>query len=191
MNVAAHPGAKNLGYVLVDGAEGVFRGAVLVTDFRGIPADFRYTDPIRPSRIEKILYGSALDVYLKEELILESIVGAVEVQPLLWVCRDADLLEPLARIAKAKAVLLAPTSRTPLDATGDMEKQNDPGSYLIQADSVSAPLRISLPLPKSKEEEAKAVSAMLVEAAATMDLLEPFSRMGKALAALGEEHGDQ
>ena len=72
-----------------------------------------------------------------------------------------------------------------------MEKQNDPGSYLIQADSVSAPLRISLPLPKSKEEEAKAVSAMLVEAAATMDLLEPFSRMGKALVALGEEHGEQ
>ena len=190
MTVASHSGAKNLGYVLVDGTEGVFRGAVLVTDFRGIPADFRYTDPIRPSRIEKILYGSALDVYLKEELILESIVGAVEVQPLLWVCRDSDLLEPLSRIAKAKTVLLAPTSRSPLDATGDMEKQNDPGSYLVQADSVSAPLRLSLPLPKAKEEEARAVSSILVEAAATMDLLEPFSRMGKALVALGEEHSE-
>jgi len=188
--LASHSGTKNLGYVLVDGTEGVFRGAVLVTDFRGIPSDFRYTDPIRPSRIEKILYGSALDVYLKEELILESIVGAVEVQPLLWVCRDTDLLEPLSRIAKAKTALLAPTSRSPLDATGDMEKQNDPGSYLVQADSVSAPLRLSLPLPKAKEEEAKVVSAILVEAAATMDLLEPFSRMVKALAALGEEHGE-
>lgn len=191
MTMVSHSGAKNLGYVLVDGSEGVFRGAVLVTDFRGIPADFRYTDPLRPSRIEKILYGSALDVYLKEELILESIVGAVEVRPLLWVCRDTDLLEPLSRAAKAKAVLLVPTNRAPFDATGDMEKQNDPGSYLIQADSVSAPLRMSLPLPKSTEEEAKAVAAMLVEAAATMDLLEPFSRMGKALAALGEEHGEQ
>ena len=64
MTVVSHSGTKNLGYVLVDGSEGVFRGAVLVTDFRGIPADFRYTDPLRPSRIEKILYGSALDVYL-------------------------------------------------------------------------------------------------------------------------------
>jgi hypothetical protein len=188
--VAHQTTAKNLGYVLVDGSEGVFRGAVLVTDFRGIPADFRYTDPIKPSRIEKILYGSALDVYLKEELILESIVGAVEVQPTLWICRDSDLLEPLARIAKGKAVLLAPTSRSPLDAPGDMENQNDPGSYLVQTDPVSAPLRISLPLPKSKEEDARSVSVLLVEAAGAMDLLEPFSRMVKALAALAEEDDD-
>ena len=180
-------GGKNLGYVLVDGSDGVFRGAVLITDFRGIPADFRYTDPIRPSRLEKILYGGALDVYLKEELILENIVGAVEVQPVLWICRDADLLESLSRLGKGKEVLLAPTSRPPMDAVGDTEKQNDPGSYLVQADPMSAPMRISLPMNRSKEEEAKAVAAVLVEAASTMDLLEPFSRMSKALAALGEE----
>ncbi len=58
-----------------------------------------------------------------------------------------------------------------------------------QAESVR-PRSLSLPLPKAKEEEAKVVSAILVEAAATMDLLEPFSRMVKALAALGEEHGE-
>jgi hypothetical protein len=191
MGVSSHFGAKHLGYVLVDGSEGVFRGAALVADFRGIPADFRYTDPIKPSRIEKILYGGALDVYLREELILENIVNAVEVQPVMWICRDADLLESLARIAKARAVLLAPTSRSPLDAAGDLERQNDPGSYLVQADSVSAPLRMSLPLTRTKEEEARAASAILVEAAATMDLLEPFSRIVKALSALGEEQGDQ
>jgi len=188
--VASQTSAKNLGYVLVDGSEGVFRGAVLVTDFRGIPADFRYTDPIKPSRIEKILYGSALDVYLKEELILESVVGAVEIQPTLWICRESDLLEPLARITKGKALLLAPTSRAPLDAPGDVESQNDPGSFLVQADPVSAPLRISLPLPKIREEDARTVSALLVEAAGTMDLLEPFSRMGKAMTALGEDDDD-
>ena len=88
-------------------------------------------------------------------------------------------------------MLLAPTSRSPLDAAGDLERQNDPGSYLVQADSVSAPLRMSLPLTRTKEEEARAASAILVEAAATMDLLEPFSRIVKALSALGEEQGDQ
>ena len=41
---------NNLGYVSVEGAEGQFRGASLVVDQRGIPMDFRYTDPIRPSR---------------------------------------------------------------------------------------------------------------------------------------------
>lgn len=174
----------------MDGSDGTFRGAVLITDFRGIPADFRYTDPITPSRIEKILYGNALDIYLKEELILESLAGAVEVSPLLWICRDAELLDPLAKIVKSKVVILAPTSRSPLDAVGDLEKQNDLGSYTLQADSVSAPLRFSLPHDKNREEEAKSVAAILVEAAATMDLLEPFSRMGKALAALEDGQGE-
>ena len=65
---------NNLGYVSVEGAEGQFRGASLVVDQRGIPMDFRYTDPIRLSRLERILYGSALDVYLREELILQSLL---------------------------------------------------------------------------------------------------------------------
>ena len=51
---------NNLGYVSVEGAEGQFRGASLVVDQRGIPMDFRYTDPIRPSRLERILYGLSL-----------------------------------------------------------------------------------------------------------------------------------
>ncbi len=143
--MASQAAGKNIGYVLVDGTEGTFRGAVLVTDFRGIPADFRYTDPITPSKIEKILYGNALDVYIKEELILESLVGAVEVPPVLWICRDGDLLDPLAKLAKSKTILLAPTARAPLDATGDMEKQNDPGPISFRPTG-SAP-RSALPCP--------------------------------------------
>ena len=38
---------NSLGYVVVEGAEGQFRGASLVVDARGIPMDFRYTAPIR------------------------------------------------------------------------------------------------------------------------------------------------
>ncbi len=180
-------GGKHLGYALVDGSEGSFRGALLVTDFRGIPADFRYTDPITPSRIEKILYGSALDAYIRGELILESLLGAAEVSPALWICRDSDLLAPLSRLAKGRVILLSPTARAPLEATGDLEKQNDPRIFDIQADGVSAPLRFTLPEGKGREEEARPVAEILVEAASFMDLLEPFSRITRALSALGEE----
>ena len=178
---------KHLGYALVDGGEGAFRGALLVTDFRGIPADFRYTDPITPSRIEKILYGSALDLYIRGELILESLLGAAEVSPALWICREGDLLTPLSKLAKTRVVMLAPTARAPLDATGDLEKQNDPCVFDLQADGVSAPLRFTLPDGKGREEEARAVAEILVEAASFMDLLEPFSRIARALSALAEE----
>ena len=180
-------GIKHLGYALVDGTEGSFRGAVLVTDFRGIPADFRYTDPITPSRIEKILYGNALDAYIRGELILESLLGAAEVTPALWICREDDLLEPLSKLSKNKAILMAATSRAPMDATGDIEKQNAPCTFDLQADGLSAPLRITLPEGKNREEEVRSVADILVEAASVMDLMEPFSRMTRALAALAEE----
>ena len=76
---------NGLGYIVIDGEEGRFRGASLVVDLRGIPVDFRYTDPIRPTKLERILYGSALDVYLREELILQSLLGAVETKPQVWI----------------------------------------------------------------------------------------------------------
>ena len=172
---------NNLGYVSVEGAEGQFRGASLVVDQRGIPMDFRYTDPIRPSRLERILYGSALDVYLREELILQSLLGAVETSPSLWVCNEGDLLVPLKTAGKGRAIFLAP-----LEAAGAVEPMGEAEVLLIQADSVSAPLRASFS-PGTRPDEIKQVVSLLVEAARTMELLEPFGRIEKALLSLKEE----
>ncbi len=179
--------SKHLGYVIMEAVDGTYRGAVLVTDFRGIPADFRYTDPITPSRVEKILYGSSLEAYLREELILGSLTGAVEVKPLLWIGEDEGIPEPLARITKARSVLLAQTNRPPFDSVGIWEKQNEPGSCIFQADPLSAPLRLAIGGGGTREEDLKNTVALLVEAASTMDILEPFSRMGKVLSAIAEE----
>jgi hypothetical protein len=179
--------SSSLGYIVVDGAEGLFRGASLVVDFRGIPMDFRHTDPIRPTRLERILYGSALEVYLREELILESLAGAVEVKPTLWICREPDLLAPLKSITRGKVLFLAPSSRPPLEAAGSMENAGEGGAvYMLQADSVSAPLRVAFP-DNTREDEVKQIVGLLVDAAKTMELLEPFGRIQKALTSLGEE----
>ena len=184
--MAAASGSGSLGYIVVDGVEGLFRGASLVVDLRGIPMDFRYTDPIRPTRLERILYGNALETYLREELILDSLIGAVEVKPVLWVCRQPDLLRPVKNIARGRALFLAPTSRSPMDAAGNVESAGESGVYMIQADSVSAPLRAAFP-ENTREDEVKQTVTLLVEAAKTMELLEPFGRIQKALASLGEE----
>ena len=171
----------SLGYIAIDGAEGLFRGASLVVDFRGIPMRFYYTDPIRPSRLERVLYGNALEVYLREELILESLLSAVEVKPALWICREPDLLAPLKSLSKGKVLYLTSSLRSPMDAAGNVESTGEPWVYMVQADSVSAPLRVIFP-ENTKEDEAKQTAAVLVDAAKTMELLEPFGRIQKALA---------
>ena len=173
--------SNSLGYIAIDGAEGLFRGASLVVDFRGIPVCFYYTDPIRPSRLERVLYGSALEVYLREELILESLLNAVETKPSLWICREADLLAPLKSLTKGKVLFLSLSRGSPMDAAGNVESTGEPWVYMVQADSVSAPLRVTFP-ENTKEDEVKQTAAVLVDAAKTMELLEPFGRIQKALA---------
>ena len=171
----------NLGYIAIDGAEGLFRGASLVVDFRGIPMRFYYTDPIKPSRLERVLYGNALEVYLREELILDSLLNVVEVKPSLWICREPDLLGPIKSLSKGKVVYLTLSHRSPMDAAGNVESTGEPWVYMVQADSVSAPLRVVFP-ENTKEDEVKQTAAVLVDAAKTMELLEPFGRIQKALA---------
>ena len=176
----------SLGYAAVDGVEGLIRGASLVVDARGIPLDFRYTDPIRPTKLERVLYGNALNTYLREELVLRSLLGAVESKPQIWLCSETDLLMPLRTIGKVKTAFLSQSTHAPLDATGQTEPTSEANVVLLQADSVSAPLRIALP-DGTRQEEAQQVAAILVEAAKTMELLEPFGRIQKALAAVGED----
>ena len=175
----------SLGYMTIDGADGEIRGASLVVDFRGVPMDFRYTDPIRPTKLERILYGNALDVYLREELILQSLLNAVETRPSLWICGDLDLLQPLRNVGKVRAAYLTHSAHAPLDAVGHTESAGEAGSFLLQADAISAPLRIVF-APESRQDEMNGAVNILVEAAQSMELMEPFGRIQKALGSLIE-----
>jgi hypothetical protein len=78
------------------------------------------------------------------------------------------------------------SNRNPLDSTGDYESTGETGVYLIQADSVSAPLKVVFH-PNVIENEVKAVVNILVNASQTMELTEPFNRIQKALNTIASE----
>ncbi|MBQ7560935.1 MAG: hypothetical protein IJS99_03740 [Synergistaceae bacterium] len=174
---------NNLGYIVIEGSEGQMRGAALACDTRGIPVDFRYTDLVKPTRLERILYGSSLDTYLKEELMLESLLDSIEVDPLLWLCSDSDLLNPLKIVGQVKAALISESSHAPLDAAGHVETTSEKGVFLLQASENGAPLRLEFP-DNVRPEEIKQAAEILTEAAKSMDVLEPFTRIQKALLSL-------
>ncbi len=175
----------SLGYLWVDDARDVFRGAALVTDFRGIPKDFRYSDPISPSRLERVLYGGALEVYLREEIILTNLLAAVEFPPGLWICSARELLRPLRSLGGVPAVLLQESSHDPLDFAGEVRPFGDETTFLVQLSELAAPLRLDVTredLPRVGD-----LVALLGRAAETMDVKEPFGRIIKALQAIDEE----
>ena len=177
--------AKQLmGYLMIDSQEDYFRGAALVTDSRGIPSDFRYTEPVRPTKLERILYGSALDIYLREDIILDNLLGAVQAKPAMWILSDEALIEPVQRISRLPAVVVAGTTRSPLEQSGQCEPTGEEGVFMLQADNISAPLRLTV----SGENISKIsqFAGFLTSSAEEMGLTEPFTRIARALEAVAE-----
>ena len=177
-----------LGYIIIDGTETQIRGAALVTDAKGFPVDFVRTDPLRPDHLARILYGESFGKYAKEKLILESLLDAVETDPQLWICNDTDILDPLREKSRIKSVLLEESPHVPLEAAGSIEATADPGVFLIQANPHGAPLRAEFP-GGTRPDEINQTGAILTESAATMDVLEPFARLEKALNFLATGRG--
>lgn len=174
------PESPVLGYVKIDGEGDGFRGALLVVDSRGIPLDFRYTDLVSPTKLERVLYGDALELYIREEVILGSLLGAVEKKPDLWVCGDRHLMGPVFRKVRQPAVTLESTDRPSLEEPGKFIPLPEDGSYLLQAALLGSPLRISV---LSGADMVK-VASLLSQSGKTMDVLEPFIRIDKALESL-------
>lgn len=173
-----------LGYLTIETKDHYFRGAALVTDARGIPADFRYTEPVRPTRLERILYGGALDIYLREEIILENLLNAVEIKPSLWLVEEKDLIHPVQRQSKLPVMAITTSGRSPMEQRGQLEPTAEQGVFLFQADNISAPLRLIV-----SDENASKISQLaetLVAAAEEMELMEPFSRITRAFDAIAE-----
>ena len=174
---------NTLGYIIIDGSDSLIRGAALVTDAKGFPVDFVRTEPLRPDQLSRILYGDSFGKYAKEKLVLESLLDAVETDPQLWICNDIDILAPLRTNSRIKSVLLEESPHVPLDAAGHIETTADPGVFLIQANANGAPFRAEFP-GGVKPDEIQQTAAILTEAAETMNILEPFARVEKALSYL-------
>ncbi|MBQ7593474.1 MAG: hypothetical protein IJU48_03850 [Synergistaceae bacterium] len=169
-----------LGYILIEGTETQLRGATLITDAKGFPEDFTRTEPFRPDQLARILYGNSFGKYAKESLILESLLDAVEKQPQLWICNDSEILTPLHEKSRIKTVLLEESPHVPLDAAGHIETTADPGVFLLQVEANGAPLRAEFP-DGTRSDEVEQVALILTEAAETMSILEPFTRLQRAM----------
>ncbi|MDR1966670.1 MAG: hypothetical protein LBQ36_08160 [Synergistaceae bacterium] len=177
-------GKQLIGYLTVDAQENYFRGAALVTDSRGIPTDFRYTEPVRPTKLERILYGSALDIYLREDIILDNLLGAIETKPSLWLLEDAELIGPVQKISRTPAIAVEASARAPLDQSGQCEPTAEQGVFMLQADNISAPLRLAV--SDDNISKISQFAQTLTSSAEGMELLEPFSRIQRALETVSE-----
>ena len=152
------PDGHRPGFLVVRaGGDGTYVGGLMVTDASGLPVDFRYTDPVTPTRLQRALYGNVLDRYLRSEVVLRTLLD-----------------EPIDGFPVA---LIAPSKADPIGAAG-VRSAEGTGTFLLQADATGHPLRVSL--PAGSPHEAAVVEA-LVALSARMDVLEPIGRVQDAL----------
>ena len=172
-----------IGYLDVELHEPLgYLGGILVADEFGLPVEFRHTLPVRPTKLQRALYGSALDRYLRGVVITQRLVAGLEHEPAVVLVSDVTL----ARDARLPLAFGEESGVDPVGAPGAVEPfAGAADGFLLQVRAQEAPLRFVTEAPVHLYPE---MGRALCEAAETMDLFEPMERVraGLSLIAAGD-----
>jgi hypothetical protein len=131
---------------------GAIRGGCLVTDGWTRPVEFRVSGSIRPTNLQRVLYGDTLHEYICNDLLGIPMLQSLESKPGLVLVRDAEFLK------------LRPKVEIPvLWVRGTVD-----GQYVLQT------------FP-GYEGEAEAGLEVLPRRLRGRNILEPFTRIRSAL----------
>lgn len=154
-----------------DDGEGL-TGAAMITNERGYPREFRVTTTVRPSAVQRALYGESLDRYLVVELIGKRLAAEMR-QPLFVLSNIRQALEVDAPVP----ILFA----APAD---QMVINEGMGASYQRLEGAGIPRAIGL-LGSNADAVGQATDRLKV-AARYFDPLAAFDRMRTALKVLGE-----
>jgi hypothetical protein len=143
-----------------------FRGALLITDVDTKPHEFRITGPIRPSSLQRILYGSTLEEYVRVDLICVPLINASKEKPSLILVSTPILLQVRPKVSSPVVLLRQNVSTAPGTSSELNKTAKRPFTITSHHDFLN---------------EADSAQALLESIMQTHDLLEPFERIKIAL----------
>jgi hypothetical protein len=146
-----------------DGA--MIRGGSLITDGETKPYEFRCTSPIKPTQLQRMLYGDTLEEYIHIELIGVPLVNASKEKPSLVLVRNPILLR-IRPLVAYPVILLRRDQKSTIETD--------------EANGTVKPIAIS----SHRDFLAETSSAQMMLAALIQrrDLLEPFDRLQIAVS---------
>ena len=169
--------------VILNLEDGGYLGGIMVVDRRGLPLEFHYTEKVNPTKIQKILYGSVLSKFIKENVIGENLAKAIKTKADLLILSDAELeIEetgfnvPVVYLEKTKAETLNPPQKSP---------EANASEVIFQPNKYKHPFKVRF-LNVEGEAQKKVVDK-LMQISETLDLLEPITRIKEALNAIAKE----
>lgn len=159
-----------------------FIGAALVTDFHGVPVEFRCTHPVKPTEIQRQLYGSTLEKYVGVELCGKPLLKSLENRAKLAFVKRELLLE--VRDANSPPLLfLRRAGEVPRIESADSSAATEMNVDSRNASFQSIVVRVRSDFPDDLHE-AKDLIEDIFE---NVDPIEPFERIAKAVEALSKQ----
>lgn len=140
-------------------AAGAYLGALMLTDGRTRPLHFSFVSPIRPTKIQRILYGSTLDEHLKVDVIGKKLLKDLPYAPEILLVDTPDLIA-VRRVAELPTAFLTRVS------DGEVE----PGRLTSLHYDTGA-----------QTDDQETIGQVLASLETVVDLVEPFIRMRDAL----------
>ena len=176
-------GKLTLGYVLSQAvADDVFMGGAMVTDAYGLPLEFRYTEPVRATKLQRILYGDVLEKYIHGDVIAGNLISRLDQKPELFLVSDPAVLDAVQASGR-KAAQLSASRVPPLKEFGAWQDISET-EYFLQVTDSGSPVRVRLPGRGPDDALRAEVTRLLTEIGRTMDPTEPVARIEAAIKML-------
>jgi len=178
----------------------VLRGGALVTDLATEPIEFRCTTPVRPTKLQKILWGARLSAHVASHLLGMPLLRSLESDYVVVAVRDEDFFEvrgnieiPVVRLLKhGELEFDVPGKSEDMDSieaegnsTSHQQIPDDDSALLESGSGRFEPVVISC--HKGYRDDRKRARSILRPIFRTRDVLEPFERIQRALQAIHEE----
>jgi hypothetical protein len=151
------------------------RGAFLTTDGLTKPLEFRCTTPIRPTPLQKILYGEALREHILVELIAFPLYQAAREKPAMLLVAEKTFL-PLRKRLEIPVLWVGKHA----DSANVLPQEAKADDYIVTSPSGSfEPIFVTA--HRDFLSELAEARKKLADVMAERDLLEPFQRLAVAL----------
>ncbi|HCI30073.1 MAG TPA: hypothetical protein PKI14_04720 [Fervidobacterium sp.] len=157
-----------IGYLSVLKIEDKHIGGMLVVNDLGIPVEFKYSEPITPTKLQEIIYGSSLEYYLHTEIIARGLIQKLENRPELILTQDSSLLFD-------KNIVTI----TFLPQSIPEKRENNEAIVNLNNSSIRITFQENTKFEDSLVEK-------IIDFASRIDIFEPFNRVEKALGYICE-----
>ena len=170
---------KKIGYFSQLKLDASFMGGILITNQFSVPLEFKYTEPIVPTEMQKILFGKALEKYIKSTMIRDHLAKEIGIKPSLYIVGHEDRYH-LTPIDGRDTVAVQKVPVPPSAMAGRVARTKD-REVIVQLDS-SDFVRLTFVTPAEAAQQE--IINLLTEFSQNMDVVEPLERVENALRSL-------